>query len=316
MKQMRKVSIGLLSIGLLAISLTAQAQKIGKIKDKARQSSNNRKSDRRSSGSGGSSNSGSNGGFNGAACFDIFTGCLDLLIAITPDEPPSNNRSQTYTPLPREKEPVVVTPPPTPPPPTTTTPTPPVNTTQAMPVLPPKSKPGNYFQLKASYGFLPNNYEVFRPGVRVRFGNKHGFGMAIDYRYNFLREKILGDNTSYFTHDIQVLQFAPETKGDVEIRVGLGLMVDEFKELYPEVVLGFNALADQTKWNFGSEFRFAPNIANGGKHPARIEWGAHVQYALVNQPKFKLYGGLRSKVAKYFGEDIWSIGLGFNMRIY
>lgn len=313
---MRKINIGLFTIGLLAISLTVQAQKIGKIKNKARQSSTSRKSDRRSSGSGGSSNLGSDSGFNGAACFDVFMGCLDLLIAITPDSPSTNSSSHTstYKPLStNEKPPVKVTPTPPPTPPTTT-----VEPTPTTPVLPPleKSAARNYFQLKASYGFLPNNYEVFRPGVRVRLGKKHGFGMAFDYRYNFLREKVLGEYTSYFTHDIQLLQFAPETKGDVEIRVGFGLMVDEFQEFYPEILAGFNALADQTKWNIGSEFRFAPNNASGGKHPARLEWGAHVQYALVNQPKFKLYGGLRSKVAKYFGENIWSIGLGLNMRIY
>ncbi|WP_299464550.1 hypothetical protein [uncultured Microscilla sp.] len=309
---MKKISIGLLTIGLWVMSIHTQAQKIGKIKSNAKSSSNSRKSDR-SSGSGGSSSSGSGSGFNGEVCFDIFIGCLDILSTASSNEHQNTSTPEyapTSTPIPAKKteeKPEVVTPSPIL-----------VQKNQATPALPQKKKAAQraYFQVKASYGFLPNNYEIFRPGVRARFGKKHGFGMAVDYRYNFLREKVLGDYASYFTHDIQILQFAPETNGDVEIRVGGGLMIDEFKELYPEILVGFNALANNMQWNFGSELRFAPNTTSGGQAPARIEWGANVQYALVNQPKFKLYGGIRSKVASYFGEKIWSIGIGVNMRIY
>ncbi|EAY31512.1 hypothetical protein [Microscilla marina] len=310
---MKKISIGLLTIGFLVMSVNTQAQKIGKIKSNAKSSSNHRKSERRSSGSGGSGSSGLSSGFNGEVCFDIFTGCLDILSTVSSNDHQNTSTpayAPTSTPIPAnktEEKPEVVAPPPTV-----------VQKNQATPVLPKKIKAVQraYFQVKASYGFLPNNYEIFRPGVRARFGKKHGFGMAFDYRYNFLREKVLGDYTSYFTHDIQILQFAPETNGDVEIRVGGGFMIDEFKEFYPEILVGFSAFANNMQWKFGSELRFAPNTTSGGQAPARIEWGTNVQYALVNQPEFKLYGGIRSKVASYFGENIWSIGVGINMRIY
>jgi hypothetical protein len=173
-----------------------------------------------------------------------------------------------------------------------------------------------YFQLYTSYSFLPNNYQVFRPGARIRFGNDDGLGFAFSYRYNFLMEKVLGEFTSYFTHDIQLLQIAHMVGKHTEIRVGGGLMIDEFEEAYPEILLGFNSLVDKTNWNIGTELRITPNHASGVTALARIEWGANVQYALVNRPKFKVYGGVRSKVANYFGVHIWSIGLGVNMRVY
>ncbi|OJJ23578.1 hypothetical protein BKI52_04240 [marine bacterium AO1-C] len=294
----------------LGLHMSTQAQKIGQIKKKAKTSSKRRSSERRSSsGSGGSSGSGSD--FNGEGCFSVLGACFDLLSIIGSSSSSSESQTSTYTPpanpapekpnipsTPIEK-PVLVDPP---------NPAP-------IPVVKPKSEPRPYFQLKASYGFLPNNYEIFRPGARVRFGKKHGFGMALDYRYNHLSEKVLGERTNYFTHDIQLLQFAPETNGNVEIRAGFGFMIDEFEEWYPEFLVGFNALTDQMRWNFGSEVRVANDFSNGTT--PRLEWGSHVQYALVNQPKFKLYGGLRTKVASYFGNvNLWSIGLGLTMRVY
>ncbi|HAS46564.1 MAG TPA: hypothetical protein DCS93_39140 [Microscillaceae bacterium] len=307
---------------ILGLNISAQAQKIGQIKKKAKSNSNRRSSERRSSGSGGSSGSGSD--FNGEGCLFIFNACIDLL-DIFSSIPSSESQTSTYTPsyspppppandypdpapIPEEKPPVADSTPVLPPPnPVTVTPLP--------VVVKPKAEPRNYFQLKASYGFLPNNYEVFRPGARVRFGKKHGFGMAFDYRYNYLTEKVLSERTSYFTHDLQLLQFAPETNSNVEIRAGFGFMIDEFAEWYPEFLVGFNALAGQMRWNFGTEVRIANDFSND--IAARLEWGSHLQYALVNQPKFKLYGGLRTKVASYFGNiNVWSIGLGLTMRIY
>lgn len=318
---MKRITLSVLLLGLLHLSLATQAQKIGKIKSKAKTSSNNRKTDRSSrassssSGGGGSSSSGSGSDFAGEACFDILGGCLDIFLTSAINSSSSNSGSSStssYTPVetPPEK-PVTVEPKK----PIITEPAspPPVANNHTIPVKV-KTEQNTYFQLKASYGFLPNNYSVFRPGARVRFGKKHGFGMAFDYRYNYLEEKILGEKTSYFTHDLQLLQFAPETNGDVEIRIGAGFMVDENEEFYPEFLVGFNALVDKMQWNFGSEIRLANNFSE--QAPARLEWGTHVQYALVNNAKFKLYGGLRTKVANYFGEQIWSVGLGLTMRIY
>lgn len=327
---MRKFTF--LIVAITCLHLSGQAQKIGKIKSKAKRNSNNRRSSDRSSSSGSSGSSGSGSDFNGAACFDLLGSCFNLLGAISSSSS-SSSESQTSTYSPSYAPPSTPANPPTQDnttekKPKQNNPNQPVEKKQSdfvelkfdepkIPTVfvePVKKEPGTYFQVKASYGFVPTNYEVFRPGARVRFGKKHGFGMAIDYRYNFLTEKILGERTSYFTHDIQLLQFAPETEGDVEIRVGVGVMVDEFSEVYPEFLLGFNALADDTKWNFGSEVRIANDFGNSVV--PRMEWGSHVQYALVNQPKFKLYGGLRTKVANYFGEGIWSIGLGLTMRVY
>ena len=294
---------------MLGLHIGAQAQKIGQIKKKAKSSS-----ERRSSGSRGSSGSGSD--FNGEGCLFILEACVDLVnIAGSISE----SQTSTYTPPPVNDYPDPIPPPVEQPPVVDSTPSlPPPSPAVVTPptvALKPKAEPRTYFQLKASYGFLPNNYEVFRPGARVRFGKKHGFGMALDYRYNYLTEKVLGERSSYFSHDIQFLQFAPETTGNVEIRAGFGFMIDEFEEWYPEFLLGFNALADQMRWNFGTEIRVANDFSNSTT--PRLEWGSHLQYALVNQPKFKLYGGLRTKVASYFGNiNLWSIGLGLTMRVY
>ena len=313
-----KYHITVFAFLIVGLTVNVQAQKIGQIKKKAKSNSQRKSRERRSSGgSGGSGSSGSGSDFNGAACFDVLGACFDLISLIgssssssesqtntyTPSYTPSTNDNTDPAPVPKEptvtkEKPVVVNPKPT-----------------SQPIIKPKAEQRPYFQLKASYGFIPNNYEVFRPGARVRFGKKHGFGMALDYRYNHLSEKILGERTTYFSHDIQILQFAPETNENVEFRVGFGFMVDEFEEWYPEFLLGFNALAGQMRWNFGSEVRIARDFSTSIS--PRLEWGTHIQYALINQPKFKLYGGLRSKVANYFGDvNIWSIGLGLTMRVY
>ena len=315
------VALIILTLGL---STNIQAQKIGQIKKKAKSNSKRRSSERRSSsGSGGSSGSGSD--FNGEGCFNVLGACLDLLnIFSSTSGSGSGAQTSTSTYTPSYVPPVnndapdpVVTTPKTPPP-VADTGLPPTNPTVVTPrpvVVKPTKEPRTYFQLKASYGFMPNNYQVFRPGARVRFGKKKGFGMALDYRYNHLSEKVLGERTTYFTHDIQFLQFAPEVSNDVELRIGFGLMVDEFEEIYPEFLVGFNALSDQMRWNFGTEIRIAGDFTSSVT--PRLEWGSHLQYALINQTKFKLYGGLRTKVANYFGSvNIWSIGLGLTMRVY
>jgi len=267
---------------ILIVVFQVNAQgKIGQIKKKAKSNSERRSSERRSSSSSrGSSGAGSD--FAGAICASVFDGCatsmIDGIISGGSSSRSSDRASR------RSREPK------------------------------PKKDDHHYFQLKASYGFLPNTYQVFRPGARVRFGKKRGFGMALDYRYNYLSEKILEERVSYITHDIQFLQYAPEVSNDVELRVGFGFMRDEFNELYPEFLAGFNALSDQTRWNFGTEIRVASDFSNGTA--ARVEWGSHAQYALVNNPKFKVYGGLRTKVASYFGIGLWSIGVGLTMRVY
>lgn len=319
-----KYHITVFAFLIVGLNVNVQAQKIGQIKKKAKSNSQRKSRERRSSGGSGSSrSSGSGSDFNGAACFDVLGACFDLISLIGSSSSSSESQTSTYTPsytpstndnidpVPVPKEPTVTKEKPVvvQPKPVTVTPTPAVE-----PIIKPETEHRPYFQLKASYGFVPNNYEVFRPGARVRFGKKHGFGMALDYRYNHLSEKILGERTTYFSHDIQILQFAPETKENVEFRIGFGFMVDEFEEFYPEFLLGFNALADQMRWNFGTEVRIANDFSSSVT--PRLEWGTHAQYALINQAKFKLYGGLRTKVANYFGVNIWSIGLGLTMRVY
>lgn len=308
---MNKIHTGLLTMGLLLMSGALQAQKIKQIKNRARSNSESRSSSS-SSGGGGSSSSGAGSDFIGSLCSSAFTGCFDSFInGLGSSSSSSSNDNYSYTPPPKPKpkpKPKKVIPKP-------------IDTMVAN-----KPKPAyidesidnywGYFQLYTSYSFLPNNYQVFRPGVRIRFGNDDGLGFAFSYRYNFLMEKVLGEFTSYFTHDIQLLQVAQMVGKHTEIRIGGGLMIDEFEEIYPEILLGFNSLVDKTNWNIGTELRIAPNYASGSPALARIEWGANVQYALVNRPKFKVYGGVRSKVANYFGVNIWSVGLGVNMRVY
>ncbi|HAS46565.1 MAG TPA: hypothetical protein DCS93_39145 [Microscillaceae bacterium] len=267
---------------MLGLHISAQAQKVGQIKKKAKSNSERRSSERRSSSSSSRGSSGAGSDFAGAVCSSVLDGCVTGIFNGVGSGGSSSRSSDRKTKRSREPK--------------------------------PKKEDHHYFQLKASYGFLPNNYQVFRPGARVRFGKKRGFGMAFDYRYNYLSEKILEERISYITHDIQFIQFAPEVSNDVEIRAGFGFMRDEFNEFYPEFLAGFNALSDQTRWNFGTEIRVASDFSNGTA--ARVEWGSHVQYALVNNPKFKVYGGLRTKVASYFGVGLWSIGLGLTMRVY
>lgn len=314
---MNKVQTGLLAMGLLLMSGALQAQKIKQIKNRARSNSESRSSSS-SSGSGGSSSSGAGSDFIGSLCSGVFTGCFDSFInglgSSSSSSSSSSNDDYTYTPP---------SPPPKPKPKPKRVIPRPIDTMVANKPRPAYTDTDEllddywgYFQLHTTYSFLPNNYQVFRPGARIRFGNDDGFGFAFSYRYNFLMEKVLGEFTSYFTHDIQLLQVSYMVGKHTEICVGGGLMIDEFEEAYPEILLGFNSLVDKTKWNLGTELRITPNHASGATALARIEWGANVQYALVNRPRFKVYGGVRSKVANYFGVNIWSIGLGVNMRVY
>lgn len=320
---MKKISVIVFLLGLT--SAGAYAQKIGQIKKKSSSNSQRRSSERRSSGSGGSSGCG--GDFNGEGCFDVFSACLDLLNLFGSSNNSGNDsQTSTYTPLPssppvEKTTPRVENKPEEVAPPKTINNAPPVisNTAKVDPTLPrlKLAERRNYLQVKASYGALPVNYQVFRPGVRVRLGKKGGFGMAFSYRYNFLSEKILNERTTFFTHDVQFLQFAPEVGNNVELRIGAGFMIDENQEYYPEFLFGVNAQPGAMKWNFGTTLRLANDFSTSTQSTARLEWGSHVQYALVNQPKFKLYGGLRTKLASYFGTvNIWSIGVGLNMRIY
>jgi hypothetical protein len=166
------------------------------------------------------------------------------------------------------------------------------------------------FEIGGDATFVPSTESLYRPRARFRVGF-----LSMEYRYTYLTETVLGQRSSFPTHEIQLLQINPILDPAVDFRLGWGLYLEQESNspnpTFSELTLGFDAFP--TRFKIGSEFRYviARNSTVGSP---RWEINAQAKYAIVNNPGTKIYFGLSGSYAEYYTVSIWGVGLGLNIK--
>ncbi|WP_299458274.1 hypothetical protein [uncultured Microscilla sp.] len=166
------------------------------------------------------------------------------------------------------------------------------------------------FEIGGDATFVPSTESLYRPRARFRVGF-----LSFDYRYTYLTETVLGNRTSFPTHEIQLLQINPIIDPAYDFRIGWGLYHEQDSNspnpTFSELTAGFDAFP--TRMKLGTEFRYviARNSTVGSP---RWEINAQAKYALVDNPSTKIYFGFSGSYAEYYTISIWGIGLGLSFK--
>jgi hypothetical protein len=175
-----------------------------------------------------------------------------------------------------------------------------------------KLNPQHSLEFMFDYGGLPNYYQSFRPRFRGRSGI-----FSTDLRYSGLTEERINQTDQYNTLDWQILQIAPINMPEVSWRLGVGLMHEYVTaSTFPEFTTSLDIYIGKQKIHIAPEFRYAYDLNVNAEISPRLEWNGEISYAVVNQRKFKLYLGINALYSRsYESIDLWTAGIGLKMKV-
>lgn len=164
-------------------------------------------------------------------------------------------------------------------------------------------------ELMLDASIVPIKYNIYRPRVRVNWGL-----FSTDYRYSILVEEKLGETDIYATHDWQILVMNPILTDYFAMRLGVGAVYEEVTgNVFQDYNLGMDVYMFDQAVKFAAEGRYAYNY--GARISPRTEVNGALKFRLLNNEKFKVYGGFNAFYARYYESiDLWSVGIGLNLR--
>lgn len=169
-------------------------------------------------------------------------------------------------------------------------------------------------ELMLNASIAPNVYNVYRGNIRLGYDI-----FSTEYRYNTYFEKLLDETYRFDMHDWQIIQIHPVRTKYVDWHLGAGIVIENLydglkKSTFGEFTTGLEVFALETDLKISPEFRVAQDF-NTGNTP-RVEVNGQIQYAAINNQKFKIYLGLDAVYTRFYAsEDLWSIGIGTHIVI-
>jgi hypothetical protein len=161
---------------------------------------------------------------------------------------------------------------------------------------------------QVAYGF--SDYLIALPRVRGTWGI-----FSTDVRMNFLAEIDSLSGDVYKTTDWQILQLNVVATADGMLRLGTGIMYEEFtRRSFPEHFIGGEFYFDD-RWTGIAEFRVAKNYSVGST--PRWEFSLRGDKKILSRKHFMGYVSVGGMFQRYYSSvDLWTLQAGFHLMVH